>query len=132
MAALLARPLYAQGRHDDAERYVRISEELGGRDDVATAMLRRGTEAKILARRGQVETAESVAREAVSLAQRTDFINDHADVLMDLAEVLKIVGRGTHAVPIAQRALSLYQQKGNVVSGGAARRMLEVLRSVGS
>ena len=132
MAALRARPLYAQGRYDDAERYVRISEELGGKDDVATAMLRRGTKAKILARRGQAETAESVAREAVSLAQQTDFINDHADVLMDFVEVLAIAGRGRHALSMAQRALSLYEQKGNLISGGKARRMLEELRSAGS
>jgi len=49
----------------------------------------------------------------------------HGDALLDLAEVLRAVGRPEEeAVAAAQRALSLYERKGNLVLAARARAAL--------
>ena len=48
---------------------------------------RTGVPARLLARRGQLEEAEKLAREGVALAADSEFLVLHADVLLDLAEV---------------------------------------------
>jgi hypothetical protein len=46
-----------------------------------------------LARRGRLEGAEQLAREGVKVAANSEFVVLHADVLLDLAEVLELAGR---------------------------------------
>ena len=55
---------------------------------------------------------ESLAREAVDLAACTDHLEEHADALMTLAEVLRRAGRAAEATPALREALRLYEQKG--------------------
>jgi hypothetical protein len=43
---------------------------------------------------------------------------------MDLAEVLELAGRRAEATPVVERALELFEQKGNVVSAEKARARL--------
>jgi Flp pilus assembly protein TadD len=80
--------------------------------------------ATMLARRGELEEAERLGREAVNWSQRTDFLNWRGDVLLDLAEVLRAAGKPDEARTAVEQALALYEQKGNVVSANAARRLL--------
>jgi hypothetical protein len=75
-----------------------------------------------------VAEAEQLAREAVSLSEPTDWPNLRADALLSLAEVLSIAGRSHNAWSAAERALAVYEQKGNVVSARRARSLLEELR----
>jgi tetratricopeptide (TPR) repeat protein len=85
----------------------------------------RAVRAKLLARAGESEEGERLAREAVSLAEETpDFLLLRGDALLDLAEVLVATGRPTEAVPAIEKALQLYERKGNVVSASAARGRL--------
>ena len=56
-------------------------------------MLWRQARGKLLARRGELEEGERLAREAVALAEETDMLNVHGDALLDLAEVLALAGR---------------------------------------
>ena len=49
----------------------------------------------------------------------TDFVNLHADVLVDLAEVLIAVDRKPEAAEPLAEAIELYRRKGNLV--GARR-----------
>ena len=81
--------------------------------------------AKLLARGGEVERAEGLAREAVALADETDFTVLRADACMDLAEVLRTAGRETEFAPVVAQALELYEQKGNVVAASRTRRILD-------
>jgi hypothetical protein len=67
---------------------------------------------------------ESLAREAVDLAARTDHLEEHADALMTLAEVLRRAGRAAEATPALSEALRLYEQKGNTVLARRAREAL--------
>ena len=92
-AARLAQSLYALQRYVEAEGYTKISEQAGASDDIVTQVLWRQVRAKALARRGQVETAEELARDAVALAEPTDALDMRADGLVDLAEVLRLIGR---------------------------------------
>ena len=62
LAGLLGAAVYAQGRYDDAERLTELSEATAPEEDIATQIFWRGTRAKLLARKGIVDEAESVSR----------------------------------------------------------------------
>ena len=82
-------------------------------------MLWRQARGKALARRGDLEEGERLAREAVALAGETEMLNAQADALIDLAEVLALAGRD--ATPDLDRALALYERKGNLVMAERTR-----------
>jgi DNA-binding SARP family transcriptional activator/tetratricopeptide (TPR) repeat protein len=124
IAALLGRAAYDNGRYDEAFQGSRLSEERAAPDDVQAQVQWRGPRAKVLARRGVAQKSEELAREAVSLAEQTDFLDHHADALMDLAEVLRLLGRHAEADRPVKEAIRLYRCKGNVTS--AARAMAEL------
>ena len=115
LAGLLGAAVYAQGRYDEAERLSELSEATAPDEDIATQIFWRGTRAKLLARKGIVDEAKSVARDAVGLAAGTDALTVHGDALMNLAEVLRLVGDKEEAAAAAREARGLYERKGNVV-----------------
>jgi class 3 adenylate cyclase/tetratricopeptide (TPR) repeat protein len=129
VAAHLAYALYAQERYDEAEKYTYISERAAASDDMLTHMLWRGVRAKLAARRGDTERAEKWGREGVELGKKSEWINECALVLTDLAEVLLLGDRAYEALPIIQEAIQLYERKGNLVSAIKAGKMLEELTS---
>ncbi len=124
VAALLARCLVEQGRLEEAERFAAVSGEAAAPDDLATQVSLGSSRARILAARGLLADAERAAQEAVELAEATDDLNSRADTLLDQAEVLRLAGSTDRAAASAERALELYEQKGNVVGAGLARRRL--------
>ena len=130
-AALLARALLAQSRHEEAEQFTLESEELAEPDDVLTHIVWRGVRARILAARGELDDAERLAREAVVLSESTDLVNFRADALTDLAAVLEMRRplRRRPPPPLAD-ALQLYEEKGNVVAADAASARLDTLAAV--
>jgi class 3 adenylate cyclase/tetratricopeptide (TPR) repeat protein len=128
-AARLADAVYGQGRFEEAEQYTRISEETAARDDYFSQILWRSVRGKAIASEGRPSDGEQLAREAVALSEETDDINLHGDALMALAEVLRLAKRPDEAVPVIQEALGLYERKGNLVSAGKARSLLDELRT---
>lgn len=126
-AGYLAEALYLQGRLDEAERFAGLARETAAPDDVTSQVDWRRVRAKVLARRGETEGAESLAREAVELAAGTDYIVQHGDALMDLAEVLRLAGRSADAIPAVRQAIELYERKENAVSAGKARVVMAEL-----
>jgi hypothetical protein len=46
------------------------------------------------------------------------------DALFDLADTLRLLGRPGEASEILERAVELYERKGNVVSASAARKLI--------
>ena len=129
VAAELAQALYEQDRFDESDRYTRVSEELGPLDDFATQVEWRGTRAKVLARRGEIESAVALVDEAVALAADTDYLNLQADARTDLAEVLTLAGRIGDAASRSREALELYERKGNIVSAARVRASLADLEA---
>jgi len=124
VAAQLGRALCAQERYNEAERFAQVSQELAQSDDVAAQMLWRTTRAKVLARRQHPEEAESLARQAREITEKTDALNSQGLSLTTLAEVLLLAGREKEAAPLLGRALKLFERKGNVVAATSARETL--------
>jgi tetratricopeptide (TPR) repeat protein len=124
VAGELSRALYAQGRYEEAEQFAREAEDLAAADDVTSQALWRSGMAKALARRGEVETAVSLAEEAVELMRATEAWVIEAEALVDQAEVLRLAGRPDHARTALEEALGLFERKGNVVAAEAAARTL--------
>lgn len=146
VAVMLARALLAQGRDDEAERLARECEEIAPESQLdaqikhreirAVVLAKRGTTA---ARRGDEETAaaaaaeaERLARDAVTLSERSEQLDSRAQALHDLAEVLARTGQWDEAAAVVQQASELWRQKGNQVSSGKAPQLLEKLRREGS
>jgi predicted ATPase len=124
MAASLAVAIIEQGRYEEAEEFAALSAELAASGDLITQVLWRRVRARVLIQRSEIDAAETLAREAVRIAEATDFINDRADALIDLSHVLEAASRGAGAVDAASHALHLYEQKGNVVAAAATRLRL--------
>jgi tetratricopeptide (TPR) repeat protein len=86
-----------------------------------------GVVARSLARRGQASRGEEIARNAVRIAAATDYLEMHADALMDLAEVVHLQGRAGEAVQHLQQALELYRRRGNAQSAARAVATIQAL-----
>ena len=112
MACHLADAVERQGRDGEAYRLTELAEELGAADDTMTQFSWRQLRARILAKRGELELAERLAREAAALVEVTDEPAFYGDALVDLALVLRAAGREGEAVEALERARELYAQKG--------------------
>jgi predicted ATPase len=127
MAASLAIVILEQGRDEEAEDFAKLSAELAASGDLLTQIRWRRVRARVLARRAEIQSAEALAREALAIAEATDFVNDRADALVDLSHVLEASRRCDDAVAAASEALHLYELKGNVVATAATRTRLNEL-----
>jgi tetratricopeptide (TPR) repeat protein len=123
-AALLARTLERTGQLDEAEEQTVLSERIASRDDVASQTTWRGVRARVLARRGEFELAQQLAREAVAIADRTDFLVWRGEALLDLAEVHRLAGDSASFVRAATDALRLFEAKGHLVLSEQTRALL--------
>ena len=128
MAAMLADALYAQGRLDEAEAAVERSREAATSDDFNAQAMWRAGQAKILARRGEFEEAERLAREAIEIIDRSDELSHQGDFRVGLAEVLQLAGRTDESIPVLEEALERYEQKENRVAADTTRALLAELR----
>jgi predicted ATPase/class 3 adenylate cyclase len=120
-AAFLGQALAAQGKDDEAGDFADQSAELAAHDDVLSQALWRSVRATVLARRGGLAEAERMARQAVALAERTDFLNHRAETLVVLADVLRRRDRPQLASAALADALALYERKGNLVAAQQVR-----------
>jgi ATP/maltotriose-dependent transcriptional regulator MalT len=121
VAGELARVTYAQGRLDEAERMSSHTHELADADDIASQTLWRTVQAKVMARKGNCDGALVLIGEAIDLLKDTDAVSAQADTLVDLAEVLGRAGRRRDAEEMLSDAVTLFEQKGNVVGAEAVR-----------
>jgi tetratricopeptide (TPR) repeat protein len=129
VAAELADVLWLQGRDDEALELTRVSEDLVAKDVLVAQMMWRGARAKVLARRGQAQEAEALAREGVGIIKQTDYVLYQADALTDLAEVLRLLNRTSEAATAAEEAFRLYDEKGNAVAARNVRALLDELHA---
>ena len=131
MVHALASAAYMQGRYDEAERFTYECEEATRANDVYSGIAWRATRAKVLARKGELEAAERLAREAVSLGLDSDFHLAHADALMGLAEVRQLAQDAQAATAAVEEAIRFYDLKGNVIAATQARALLHALTICG-
>jgi class 3 adenylate cyclase/tetratricopeptide (TPR) repeat protein len=116
MTLALAEVLISQGRGSEALRLIEEGQAAAASEDVWAQAAWRSTQAKVLTRGHKVDEAEQLAREAVQLASRTDFLELHADALLVLAEVLQAGSHSEPTMPLLNQAARLYRQKGNLAA----------------
>ena len=119
--ALLAQAVFAQGRMDDALELCRMTDRRAAAEDIATQMIWRGVQARIVARAGRHEEAEALARAAVALVEPTDLLSHRGDAMLDLADVLRIAGRPAEADRATRAGVALYERKGNAAAAARSR-----------
>src|SRR5262249_22506015 len=115
MIAQLGHGLYELGRLDEAYEAGAKAKEASAEDDVATQVHWRRVHAKVLARRGEPDRAELLAREAVALTETTDMVNMQAGALLDFAAVLELAGRRDEAASLLREAERLFETKENLL-----------------
>jgi tetratricopeptide (TPR) repeat protein len=125
VAAILAEAIYAQGRYAEAEEFIQLSEKTGSSEDAYSQALLRSVRSKILVRQGQSGDAERLARQAVEIAEPTDFLFLQALSLLGLGEVLHLMGRSEEARGVLDRALQVCDSKGFIVGVQQVRRLQE-------
>ena len=123
-AGTVARAMYALDQVEAADQWAGRAAELGASDDAITQMLWRQVRAKVRARRGEFAEAERLAREAVAVGEKTDFLDAQGDGYADLAEVLSLAGGPKEAAAALKQGLACYERKGNLVSTKRARTRL--------
>ena len=121
VAGELARVLYEQGRVDEAEQMSQQAQHLADADDIASQMLWRTVQAKVMAHRGNCDDALALVREAVDLLTSTDAVSAQTETLVDLAEILRCAGRDKDANRVLEDAIGLYELKGNLAGAETAR-----------
>jgi class 3 adenylate cyclase/tetratricopeptide (TPR) repeat protein len=131
-AAWLAQAKYELGRFEEAMDLTSESEQTAAPDDVESQIRWRGVRAKLLAQGAATEQAEALARQAVRMALNTDSPNWQGHALMELGDVLRIVGRPAEAGEAVGDALRVFHRKGNVVMAGRARTRLDELGTRGA
>ena len=115
-AALLADVLLRRGATDEAERFASIAQAEAADDNIAAQVIWRGVKARL-------DTNPGLAEEAVGIAGLTDDLNLRAEATVNLAESLRLADAQDHAVDALQRAVQLYEQKGNVVGALRASKL---------
>ncbi|MDO8484870.1 MAG: adenylate/guanylate cyclase domain-containing protein [Candidatus Limnocylindrales bacterium] len=132
VAAFLAHAVFALGRHPEALELSRVAEGLADQDDVLSQVAWRTARAKALSVDGGTKEAISLASEAVRIAAASADIEQHADALMDLAEVVGRSGdAGTREIHVRE-ALALYRRKGDLVQAALAEDLLVRTPAVGT
>jgi tetratricopeptide (TPR) repeat protein len=127
-APVLIEALIAQDRDEEAVALIERVAEWSIADDLESQISWRRLKGKLLAKRGDLDDAERLAREAVALATRTDFIVDLGRALENLAQVVQLTGRPQDARPELEHAIRLYEQKGDVGSAVNAQKLLTELK----
>jgi DNA-binding SARP family transcriptional activator/tetratricopeptide (TPR) repeat protein len=125
LAAELAAVLVERGRDDEAFRLTELAERNAAADDVHAQTRWRGVRGRVLAGRGLHEDALRLACDATQIASATDWLPLQADGLIDLGIVLRLAGRSDEAISEIERALQLYEGKGNVVGAAHCAALLE-------
>jgi tetratricopeptide (TPR) repeat protein len=123
VAGHAAEALHRLGRDEDAWGMTERAEAAGAPDDVITQLLVWQVRAKILARRGALEEAERLARQAVALSEPTDSLEVKANAECDLATVLTMAGKRDEALAALARAEALFAQKGHTAGGARVQGM---------
>ncbi|MBA3688153.1 MAG: AAA family ATPase [Chloroflexi bacterium] len=97
---------------DEAWQYAGIARDTSASDDIASQAGGRRIQARVLSARGQHAEAEALAREAVAIMGRTDYLEMHGDALVHLGKVLHAGGKVDEALTAAGEAAEFYGRKG--------------------
>ncbi|MBM2822849.1 MAG: hypothetical protein HW413_1595, partial [Thermoleophilia bacterium] len=122
-AADLAEALLMQGRLEEAERWSERSTSRGASVALPALVRSLGVRARLAANRNEEAHAVALAREAVSVANRTDALNLQGRAFMALSEVLRLSGSTRQASGAAENAARVFREKGNLVALAQVRAL---------
>jgi tetratricopeptide (TPR) repeat protein len=125
VAAELGEVLFDLHQDDEAWRYATIARDTSSSDDVISQAGGRAMQARILSRRREDEAAEALAKEAVEIMADTDYLAQHAEVLVHQAKVLRESGKANEAVAAAREGLALYERKGATFFVEQTQRLID-------
>ncbi len=123
VAGMLGQVLLLRGDPAEAEAFVVLAEALAESDDTWSQVLWRSARARLLAETAP-DRALALAQGAVDLAEETADLVLHGDARADLGEVELATGRPDAARTSFERALTLYERKGDTTSAARARHRL--------
>jgi predicted ATPase/class 3 adenylate cyclase len=122
LCAFLAQARYALGRFAEAADVAQVAASSAVAVERALGL---GVLARIRARDGATAEAEELIERAVAIVEGTDFLFDRGTVQLDLAETMRLGHREEEARAALDRALRLFEDKGDLVSAARTRAMLE-------
>jgi len=128
VAGLLAHVLLRAGKLEEAGRIAETAREISEEDDLFSTVLWQTALAKFRGAgldAGAVELAES----AVELARSSSDLELEADALVDLGDILTILGRRDDAAARLSEAVELYERKGDRVSAREYRAPVSPIAS---
>lgn len=127
--AFLAASLAYVGNYKDAERFALEARETGEIDDIATQVGSLTALSFVAASKGDASHAEALTREAISLVEPTDFIEQRADAHLAAADVFRIIGLPDDAREALAKAEALYEAKATPVMVERVRAMKAELQT---
>jgi tetratricopeptide (TPR) repeat protein len=120
----LVDALLAQGRDEEGMQVADIAVQRAVPEDIDAQVGWRRVRAKLLARRGDLLEAERLARDAMAMIERTDYLDLRAQVGADVAEVLHLANRPEESAASLREALGVFEQKGNIAAAARLRERL--------
>jgi tetratricopeptide (TPR) repeat protein len=132
MLAHHADALYELGRYEEAFAATERSDAVGAADDLATQIGWRSARAKVLAKWDHHSEAESLARDALAIADSTEGILWQANAYSALAEVMRTLGKEDAEQTALREALARYEAKGMPLHVDRVRRRLDSLGAASS
>jgi tetratricopeptide (TPR) repeat protein len=115
------------GHRAEALAAVEESDSLSAEEDVLNFAATHAVRARLALAEGDAEAAERWARSAVEFAFRTDFARIRGEALLELAQVLRELGRPREAAIEARRARDVHARKGFLPGLAAAESVLREL-----
>jgi predicted ATPase/class 3 adenylate cyclase len=132
LAVNLAALLCEEGKEEEAEHFLQVSEERAGADDWVSQSGIKSVRASLLARQGEFEAAMTLAREALADAEGRDNQFWRGVRRVSLSEVLVLAGEVDEAAHLLGEAIGLFETKGNLILAERARSALAELEKDGS
>lgn len=126
-AAYLGFSLQLQGRYEEANVFLRFSEETAADDDLTSQFLWRQFRSRSLSVEGVHEEAIALARRAVELTDQTEETESQGNARLDLAHVLARAGLTDEAREVYAEALQRFEDKGIVVLADDVRKRMAAL-----
>ncbi|HEY2542111.1 MAG TPA: adenylate/guanylate cyclase domain-containing protein [Gaiellaceae bacterium] len=123
IGGMLAEALVELGRDDEASDLLDFVAEIAQADDVDPQLRLLLVRARLLARRGDHDEAERLARDGVELAATTDYVDLNAQASLALAEVLRATG-SPEEVDALRAALDYFERKENAPQIARTRALL--------
>jgi tetratricopeptide (TPR) repeat protein len=121
LCAFLAQARLALGKDVEASEVAEIAASSANSIERALGL---GVLARIRGNEDDAAAAQELIDEAVAIVERTDFLFDRGTVQLDNAEVMLLLGRDEEARAARERALAMFEEKGDLVSAARTRLLL--------